>query len=191
MWRQLVIDSVVRPRSAARGVLALGLPPGLAAQAAVGVTCAGIVLGFLALSLTPGNVDAVSAAILGNPFLGALAQLAILGVTVVLTWRVGRLFGGTGDLAGALVLVVWLNGMMVLIQSAQLVALAVLPPLAAVLAIATVFWALWAYASFVAELHGFQNPALVLGGVLLTILVLFFTLGMFFALFGVTPQEVS
>ena len=40
-----------------------------------------------------------------------------------------------------------------------------MPPLAAILAIATLFWALWAFANFVAELHGFRNPIVVLGAV--------------------------
>ena len=60
--------------------------------------------------------------------------------------------------------------MLVLIQVGQLVALALLPPLAALLAIVTIFWALWAYANFVAELHGFQNPVIVLGAVVLTVI---------------------
>jgi hypothetical protein len=191
MWRQLVIDSLIRPRVAARGVFALNLAPDLLVQAAVAVTAAEMVLGFLALRLTPGAVDSLSAVILGDPLLGAAVQLGVLAVTVVLTWRVGRLFGGSGSLSDALALVVWLNAMMVLIQAVQLVTLAVLPPAALLLATATAFWALWAYASFVAELHGFQNPFLVLGGVLLTLLVLFFTLGMIVALIGIVPQEAS
>ena len=69
---------------------------------------------------------------------------------------------------------VWLNAMLVLIQAGQLVALALVPPLAALLAIAAMFWALWAFANFVAELHGFQNPVIVLGGVVLTGIMLFF-----------------
>lgn len=191
MWRQLVIDSLVRPRAAARGVMGLHLTPGLLAQAAVAVTAAEMVLGFLAFRLTPGAVDSLSALILGDPLFGAAAQLGVLAVTVVLTWRVGLIFGGTGSLPDAFALVVWLNAMMVLIQAVQLVTLAVLPPAALLLATATAFWALWAYASFVAELHGFQSPFLVLGGVLLTLLVLFFTLGMIVALTGIVPQEAS
>ena len=80
---------------------------------------------------------------------------------------------------------------MVLIQAAQLVALALLPPLAAVLAIATILWALWAFANFVAELHGFRNPFIVLAVVVLTAIVLFFGTAMLFAILGITPQGVS
>ena len=60
-----------------------------------------------------------------------------------------------------------------------------------VMLIATVFWALWAYANFVAELHGFKNPAIVLGAVVLTAIVLFFATAMLLAILGITPQETS
>lgn len=191
MWGQLVIDSLVRPRAVARQILAAQVPEALLLQAAVMVTCLGVVLGYVALQISPDAKDVVMASVLGVPLLGALAELAAMGAVVVLTVLVGRLFGGTGGLWGALALVVWLNAVMVLIQAVQLVALAVLPPLAAALAIATMFWALWAYANFVAELHGFQNPVIVLGAVILTGIVLFFGTAMLLAILGITPQEVS
>jgi Yip1 domain len=191
MWGQLITDSLLRPRTAARQVLAVPMPGATLLQAAVVVACVGMVLGYAAYRLSPDAVDVVSAAVIGNPLVGMLAQLAVMAVIVFLTVRVGRLFGGTGGLAGALALVVWLNAMMVLIQAAQLVALLLLPPVAALLAVVTIFWALWAYANFVAELHGFQNPFMVLGAVVLTAIVLFFGAAMLFAILGITPQEVS
>lgn len=190
-WGRLVGDSLIRPREAARKVLAAGVPELHLLQGALLVTCLGILLGAAALWMSPDAVDVVSAAVLGNPLLGAVIQLAAMGLVVVLTVRIGRLFGGTGGLWGAVALVVWLNAMMVLLQAVQLVALSVLPPLAAILAIMTVFWALWAYANFVAELHGFQNPVIVLGAVILTGIVLFFGTAMLLAILGITPQGVS
>ena len=191
MWGQLVIDSLVRPRVAARQILAAGVPEAQLLQAAVMVSCIGVVLGYIALLMSPDAIDVVSAAVLGNPLMGAAAQLAIMAVIVVLTVRIGRLFGGSGGLWGALALVVWLNAIMVLIQAGQLAALAIVPPVAALVAIATVFWALWAYANFVAELHGFKNPAIVLGAVVVTAIVLFFATAMLLAILGITPQETS
>jgi hypothetical protein len=126
-----------------------------------------------------------------NPLVGAVAQLATMLVVILLTVRIGRLFGGHGDLWGAAALVVWLNAMLVLVQAGQLVALALLPPLAALLAIAATIWALWAYANFIAELHGFQNPVIVLGAVVLTGIMLFFSTAMLLAILGPTPREVG
>jgi hypothetical protein len=191
MWGQLVIDSLARPRTAARQVLGLGLSEGPLLQAAVLVTCVGMLLGGLAVRLSPGAVDPVSAAVIRNPLIGAAAQLAIMAVIVVLTVRIGRLFGGQGGVWEALALVVWLDVVMVLIQGVQLVLLLLVPPLAAILAVATLFWAVWAYANFVAELHGFRNPVVVLGAVVVTAIVLFFSTAMLLEILGLTPQETS
>lgn len=189
MWGQLVVDSFLRPRVAAKRVLAVGFPAGFVLEAAVLVTSVGVVLGYLAMLTDPGALDRVSATILGRPLLGAMVQLAALAVVVVLTVRIGRLFGGTGGFQGALTLVVWLNAVMVLIQTAQLGALAVAPPVAAAMAIVTIFWALWAFSSFVAELHGFRSTPIVIGVVVLTSIVLFFGTAMILAILGITPQE--
>lgn len=191
MWRELLIDSLKRPRVAARHVLDARVPPAHLMEAAVFVAATGVVLGYLALLMSPEALDVVSAAVIHNPLLGLVAQLAVMGVAVFLTVRVGRLFGGKGTAEGALALVVWLNAVMVLVQAAQLAALAVLPPLATVLAIATIFWALWAFANFVAELHGFQNPFIVLAVVILTTIVVFFGTAMIFAILGITPQGTA
>lgn len=188
MWGELLIDSLRRPRVAARRVLDARVPAARLLEAAVLVAVTGVVFGYLALMLSPEALDVVSAAVIHNPLLGAGAQLAVMAVAVFLTVRVGRIFGGTGTTEGALALVVWLNAVMVVIQAAQLVALAVLPPVATILAVATIFWALWAFANFVAELHGFQNPFIVLAVVILTTIVVFFGSAMIFAILGITPQ---
>jgi hypothetical protein len=188
-WRKLVSDSLVSPREAARTVIALGLSRDLLIQAAAAVTAVAVILSYLAVLVRPGQADQVSAAILANPLLGAAVQFGIILIVAFVTARVGAMFGGRGNLDGAFAVIVWLNAMLVLIQAVQLGALIVLPPLAALIALATVVWLLWALANFVTELHGFQNPLFVLAGVILTIIVLFFGLAMILAILGVTPQE--
>lgn len=190
MWGRLVIDSLVRPREAARDVLALRVDAGALAQAAAAVTCLGVLLGFAALQMTGGAVDPVSAAVLERPLAGAAGQLVVMGVLALLTFRVGRLFGGRGGLLGAAAVVVWLNAVTLVIQVAQLVALALIPPLGVLIALATLFWLLWAYANFVTELHGFESPVMVLGVVILTMIALVFGLSMLAAMLGVAPQGV-
>jgi hypothetical protein len=146
-----------------------------------------MVLAYAAARLTGGGVDAMTAAILRAPLMGAVLQLAIMSAVVIGTARVGRLFGGAGTVAGALALVVWLNVIMLLAQVLQIVALVILPPLAFFLAIATLLWLLWAFSSFVAELHGFSNLAAVLGGVVVTTVIFFLALASLLAAIGLAP----
>ncbi|CAN5705726.1 Yip1 family protein [soil metagenome] len=187
-WRKLVSQSLIQPRAAARSLMALGLPLGLLVQAAAAVTALAILLSYLALAATPDGVDAVSRAIVESPLIGAAIQFGVILVVGYFTFYIGRLFGGTGNLGAALALVVWLNAMLLFIQIVQLAILFVVPPLASLVAVVTVFWALWAFANFVTELHGFQNALLVLGGVLLSMFVLFFGLAMVLAVLGLGPE---
>jgi hypothetical protein len=188
MWGQLVIDSLLRPRLAARRVLALGLGPVVLLQAAVLTACLSTLLGYIALVLNPGAIDGISQALLAQPLRGAALQLAVMMLGAGLMARIGMLFGGTGSIGGALALLVWLNTVMVLLQAVQLVALIVLPPLAVLIALATLLWAVWTFAGFVAELHGFGNTLLVLAGTVLALMVLFFSLAMLMAILGFSPR---
>lgn len=187
MWGQLVIDSLARPRDAARRLLGFDIGWTPLAQLAVAVTCIGMVLGFLAVRLSGGGVDPMSAAVLEAPLLGALTQLGVLGLIVLLTVRVGRALGGTGGYWGAVVLVLWLNVMTLLVQILQLGLLIVAPPLAGVLSIATLLWLLWAYANFVTELHGLNSPFVALGVTVLTMVALVLGLTLVAAILGFSP----
>lgn len=188
MWGQLAIDSFLRPRSAARQVLALPIGPVSVVQAAGAVTCIGLVLGYLGLRLSGGAIDPISASVLSMPLLGAAIQFGVMALVAALTFRIGRMFGGAGGFWGAAAIVVWLNAVTLAIQLVQLAALAVVPPFAGLIAIATLFWLLWAYANFVTELHGFASPVMVLGVVVLTVIVIVFGLTMLVAILGLSPQ---
>jgi hypothetical protein len=191
MWNKLLVLTLVKPREAARSVLRLGLPVEVLLQAAVAVTCLGMILGYVALRFNSARLDAMSAFVLGNPLLGAVIQFAVLLLIVGAIVKVGRTFGGTGDLAGALAVVVWLDTVMLAVQAAQVLALLLLPPLATLLAIAAILWILWAMASFVGELHGFENTMVVLGGVILTMTLMYFAAAFVLAGFGVPAEGIE
>lgn len=188
-WRKLVRDSFVSPREVARLLIGLEIQPGVLLQAAAAISALSVVFGFLALELGPGDVDQVSAAIITTPFLGAIIQFCVIYLVALLTARIGGLFGGTGGFPASLTLVVWLNTMMLLIQAVQIALLLLVPPLAGIVALAAIVWVLWAFANFVTELHAFENPFFVLGGVILSIIVLFFGFAMILAVLGLAPQE--
>ncbi|MER2507833.1 Yip1 family protein [Amaricoccus sp.] len=187
-WAELVKESFLRPRTAARRILGMRFGPNELLQLALVITCLGIILAFVAMRVSGGVVDGVATWMLGTPLLGALVEFALLGVIAVLTHRIGALFGGSGSFWDALTLLVWLNAVMLVLQVAQLLMLFVLPPLAPPVAFFAVFWGLWAFANFVTELHGFNNPMMVLGGVVLTTIVLFIGVAMLLAILGITPS---
>ena len=190
-WTALAAETVTRPRAAARRLIDLRLPAAPLLQAALAITCCGILLAYATTRTGAEMIDPVSARLLATPVLAAGVEFAMMLLVAWLTWKVGALFGGKGGLGGAAALVIWLNGLLLLLQAAQLVALTFLPALAAALALVGVGLAFWIFANFVTELHGFENPLMVMGAVVLTGLVLLITLGLLFALLGLTPHEVG
>jgi hypothetical protein len=100
-WRKLVGDSLVSPRTAARSVIDAALPRPIMLQAAAAVTALGVVFGYVALLVAPGNGDQVSAAIFTNPLIGFAIQLGVVLVVAVLTARIGAMFGGQAAISMA------------------------------------------------------------------------------------------
>lgn len=183
-WGELVADTLLRPRDAARQVLRARLGLGPLLEAALAICCIGLVLAYVSALAAGGPGDPVAAFLISQPMLGAAAQAVSFAVLVGLTWKIGRLFGGGGGLGGALVALVWLNAVMLLLQVALIVIVSIAPPLATLFAIATYVWMLWAYANFVTELHGFESPVMVLGVSILTFVALMFGLTMLAAILG-------
>ena len=188
MWGELLTDSILRPRLAARRLLALPLAPRVVVEAAVAVACLGVVLGYAAVRLAGGAVDPLSAAMLSRPLAGACAQIVVMAGIAFLAWGVGARLGGRGDALGAVRIVVWLNVVTLVIQAFQLVAIVFAPPLASFMAIATLLWLFWAFANFTAELHDFASPFIVLGVTVLTAVGLVLGLALIATLLGVSPE---
>ncbi len=190
-WRDLARETLTQPREAARRLIALNPPMRELIGAALAISCCGILLAYATMRFGGTMIDDVSARLLSTPLLAAGMEFAVMLTVAWLTWKVGVLFGGKGTLRGATVLVVWLNALLLTIQALQLASLAILPALAAALALIGMVWALWAFANFVTELHDFENPLMVMGGVVLTGLVLLIALGLIFAILGLAPHEVG
>lgn len=191
MWLELVIDTFRRPREAARRLLALDLGADTVVQGALAVTSAGIVMTHIAGQMAGTTLDPLTAALLTNPLLAALVQLALLMLSVLLTWKIGRLFGGQGGVEGAFRAIVWLNAVLLILQAAQLLVLGVAPALAVMISVLGMGWLLWAFASFTAELHGFRNVFAVAAASVTTGLVVLFGLMTLLVIAGVNPQVIG
>jgi hypothetical protein len=156
------------PGQAARVLLAEGVPM----RARTGGLLLVAVLSALMASLQVGtgraDLDPFSAFMLASPFRAALFQWGFLALSVLLMHRVGRAFGGRGNLADALLVVVWLQIIMLGFQTLQLVVSPILPPLAGVIGLVSFVVYFWLMSCFIAELHGFASRGRVFLGIILT-----------------------
>ena len=153
--------TVQQPRAGARGLLNLNLPPSVAWVGLVlmAVTSAGLsTLTFLlstqsdAVPLDPAMLELFT-----NPLQLAALQAGVLLVSAALIAGLGRMFGGAGRFEDALLLVVWLEFILLLLQIVQTAVMLFSPTLAGALGLFGLVLFIWLLANFIAELHGFAS----------------------------------
>lgn len=154
------------PRPAARWILAMGIPVEVTRMALVLLAVLSSLLVMLDLQLSGDQSDPLAQMVLANPMLLAGMQLLAMRVTSWLMAWVGQKFGGQGRPADALLLVVWMQAVLLVIQAAQTLAALVFPPLSSFLAFFGLAASLWMMTNFVAELHGFASRSKVFLGIL-------------------------
>ena len=172
------------PRNAARRMMALNLP--MAARwLALGIMSIGsAMLTHVSLALIPlGDRDPVID-FMSNPITTALLQGVTLVVLVGVVFWVGRLRGGKGSFADALVVMTWLQFVMLCLQLVQLLVLLALPPVAGLVNLAAFALFLWLLTNFVAELHGFRSLITVFGGIILSIIAVGFLISLLLVMLG-------
>lgn len=168
--------SLADPQKGARAVLNLGIPMPARTVGLVLMAVASAILMHIGALLLPPTEDPVANFITGSPIRSAVVQWLILFLSVVLIDRIGRARGGTGSFADAMLIVVWLQILMLALQAVQLLALVIVPPLAALLNIAGLLLFFWLMTSFIAELHGFASRQAVFFGIVVTAIAVAFVL---------------
>jgi hypothetical protein len=175
--------SLQKPRQAARALMAEDVPIRARTAGLLLVAVVTAVLASLQVGLHPQTLDPVSAAMLASPFRAAVVQWGFLALSVVLIYRVGRAFGGTGSFPDALLIVVWLQLLTLVLQVLQLLATVIAPPLAGIIGIGGFVLFLWLMTNFIAELHGFRSLGLVFAGMAGTAIATGLLLGIALILF--------
>lgn len=165
---QLARLTLEDPRAATRALLAEGVPMPARTAGLLLVAVVSALLASLQLGLNPQPMDPVSAFMLASPFRAAVVQWIFLALSVLLIHRVGRAFGGRGSFADSLLVVVWLQVLMLVVQALQLVTGILLPPLGGLIGLASFVLFLWLMTCFVAELHGFASRGKVFLGMVVT-----------------------
>ena len=158
--------TIREPRAAARWVLQLGLPTPARWTALALMAVLSTLLVMLDLQIIGAPGDPMVQAALANPMPLAAVQMLILALSAWLMARIGQIFGGTGQFSDAVMLVVWMQAVLLVLQVAQILAALVSLPLSEVVAFAGFAISMWLMTNFVAELHGFTSLTRVFLGIL-------------------------
>ncbi|MHA3978657.1 Yip1 family protein [Halovulum sp. GXIMD14794] len=170
--RQLILESLVHPRTAAGRILRLGAPPPVSVCIGFLAIILATLLGVASQFVLPIPQEALVRSLMAAPMLTAgLQALVFLAMSMLVLW-IGRAFGGNGTWPGALALMAWVQAMLLVLQLAQLVTYLALPALGTIVSLGSVVWFFWATAAFTATLHGFRDVLKVLGGVFISFLAM-------------------
>ena len=123
-----------------------------------------------------------------QPLVTFPAQFGALVVTAFLMAGVGRMFGGKGSYDDALLLVVWSEIPLLMLQALQLAVALVSPMVAEYLGYAVVFFSLWLLVNLVMALHGFTSAAKVVLGILGTVFAVALLLTPIAMMLGLLPE---
>lgn len=182
----LVGDTLRAPRQTFARLLALRLPVPVLAQALILVVVLSVLLAELSNLMVSYLHPPGMGAMLLSPFFFGVLQLALLTGTLLAIHWVGRALGGQGSLAGAILVVAWLQFIMVCVQLVQSAALLFLPSLAWAIGVGGLVLFLWLLTNFIAELHGFAALGRVFAMILFTMLGVALGLSFVLTLLGVT-----
>lgn len=190
MFRSLVIGSVRAPQQVARVLMALDLPMPvrwtafgavIAASAALG-TAAEILFSFI----TKVDLGSVTSPVLMAGVQGALILYGAWAMTFF-----GRMSGGRGQFADALLLVTWIEAVLILGQLLQLLVMVFFPIISVIGSIALVALLFWLLVQFTAALHGFDNLVKVGAAVIAVFIGSGLFAGALLVALGVVPEPVQ
>ena len=168
--------TVQSPRDGARMVMQANLPMPFRWAALALMAVASSLMAHLSFGLMPAEMQAQMGGAMASPFRTAVLQAALmLGSVYAIHW-IGRWRNGKGSFEDALILMVWLQFILLILQVVQIAVQLVMPPLSDLIGILSVAVFLWLLSNFIAELHGFSSVGMTFLGVLATLLALGFGL---------------
>lgn len=186
--RQLVLQTLTDPVSAAYGLMGMALP----ARALWMALALMAVLNSMIYSLSlrgAGAADPDAAALMPiafqSPILFAGLLFGALAATVFALFWVGQLMGGTARLEDLLVLVAWLQVLRLGLQIVVTVVALAIPGLAAMLVFAGSIWGLYILLGFITAAHDFDSWLRAAGVLIVAMLAMAFGLTLILMMVGV------
>jgi hypothetical protein len=185
---RLARDTITDPREGATTVLSFAPPRQALWLMFAIVVVLSLFMGELVFLISPVPDGALSGPYQSSPILLGLLQAAFLFVMVHAITFIGRWFGGTGRFEEALLLMVWLQFIFLCVQVIQLIALVIIPPMAAVITLLALGLFLWLLVNFIAVLHGFTSLGMVLVMTILSALAILFAMSLVLSILGLTSM---
>lgn len=155
---QAAINTVRDPQKGAQWVMSSTMTRAQRWETLVLVLVCSIILVEITLLISGASNEVfLGGAALLNPLVSGSVQLGFLVVMVYGVYFIGRRMGGTGSLDNTILLIAWSEFVMACLQVIQMVAILVMPYIAALIGIASVVLFFWLLTNFVKELHGFKS----------------------------------
>lgn len=186
--KMLVRATLSDARVAARHLIAQTPALGVVFEMAVVVSALNVIIAILISLFQPTPVETVFDPLLANPILFAIIQLMLLMLSALTIFLVGRLFGGQGEFDQALLLSVWVQVLMLIVQVLMIPVIILAPGLAVSLNMLFYFYFTYLMVVFIAELHGFSSLWKVFMGIIATSFALSFVVMFLIALIGLSLE---
>jgi len=170
--------TVQNPREGARMVMQADVPVAGRWIALALMAILSAVLAHLSIGMMPAEIRGEMGNAIASPFRTAVLQGGLMLLAAHAIVWIGRWRGGIGTFDDVLILMVWLQFILLILQVVQIVVQLLLPPLAQVVGFASIAIFLWLISNFVAEVHKFKSVPMTFLGVILAMFAMGFVMAL-------------
>ena len=150
----IAAQAVREPREAASTLMSMGVPTAALWPAFGALVCLSVILSYLS-----GGLEPAAGQVSVGPLVLAVTSAVAGAASVFLVWKVGAAMDGTGRFEEALLLTVFLQGIIFAGQLIEFVLYLFVPTLSGIFSIAIILLTFWINLNFIAAVEYFCNLA--------------------------------
>lgn len=182
----LVRATIVDPRQTAHVILRHVPERGHLIEAMVLVMILSVFVTWASVVLGPDLGDDAISNLIRMPIMLGVVQLMLGFLSAIFIFVIGRMFGGKGSFDETLLISVWLNFVIILIEFVELPLYLLGQSLVGAVSLLTAGFAVWLSVNFIAVLHGFRSLFKVFAGMLGATFTLMFLLLLLIGMAGIS-----
>ncbi len=189
MWQPflpIARQAINEPREAATTLMSMGVPREALWPAFFLFVILSALLGSASEMLRP-TVEGMPITPLPFAVISGLGGAA----SVFAIWKVGQAMEGTGSFEEALLLMVFLQGILFIGQLIEFALFVVAPPLSSLFSVALIVFAFWLNLNFIAALHGFSSLLRAFGCLIMASAGVAVVLIVLMTLFGIPMMSTT